>query len=93
MLIDEHFVKEAQGDYSIETAPGVYYFYNTDGSLVSTVHIRGDKYTVKFKGTARDMVYAERQRKVAELGSNEFLDQALGESAVVIDESTLPKWV
>lgn len=64
MLIDENLIKEARGDYGIETSPGVFYFYTNDGELVSTVRVRDDYYIIKYRGKTRVKVYEERAKLV-----------------------------
>jgi len=90
--IDEHLLRESQGDYGIETSPGVYYFYDSRGDLVSTVRVRGDHYTIKFRGDTRTAVYNERRAFMDKLRLEEGLPILDEEEIVEVKPEPL-KWV
>ena len=90
--IDEHLLKEAKGDYGVETSPGVYYFYSNSGDLVSTVRVRGDHYTIKYRGNTRANEYAKRGEYMAKLKAEEVIFSQLAEEVVEV-KPELPRWV
>jgi len=93
ITIDEHLLKEAGGTYSVETAPGVYYNYDSNDVLISTVRLRGDHYIIKHRGYRRDAIYADRVEKELALIKEEAIFAALEPKAKPIEETIKPpKW-